>query len=177
MLNSKEKHKLFVEIGKAIDEDNWSLATELGNELKKHEVNNCRYIKHFSEYEPRPVDNKLSKITATVYRANYKGVPYLVTQKEVSKIRNISMVDAWKVVNNKTTDIIHYEPIGEVLQDTLDAYVEKYHANGNYVTTDRYIDMCIFSEIHVEDLEDLIFDGTADKNGFTYKFIDKEEMN
>lgn len=176
MLNSKEKHNLFVEIGKAIDDSNWDLATELGNELKKHEVNNCRYIKNFSDYEVRAVDNKLSKITATVYRANYKGVQYLVTQKEISKIRNVPMAEAWKIVNNKTTDIVAYEPIGEVLQDTLDLYIEQYHANGNYVTTDKYLDTCIFNGIHVEDLEDLIFDGTADKNGFKYSFIDKEEI-
>lgn len=176
MLNSKEKHNLFVDIGRAIDNNNWQLAKELGNELKKHEVNNCRYINEFSDYEVKPVDSALSKITATIYRANYKGVQYLVTQQEIAKIRNVSTSDAWKIVNNKTTDIVHYEPIGEVLQDTLDSYIEQYHANGNYVTTDKYIDTCIFNGIHVEDLEDLIFDGTADKNGFTYKFIAKEEI-
>lgn len=171
MLSRKEKHNIFVKIGEAIDNNDWNTAIELGSRLKKHEVNNCRYITDLSKYQSILQEQQLSKITVTIYKGESNGINFLTTVKQHAKIRNISHQDAWKQLNNKTTCIEKFIPVAEVLEDVLKQPIEQYNQAGSYIRTDWYLDVALRNSIHVQDLQDLVIDGTPDRNGNTYKLI------
>lgn len=173
-LTREEKHELMVAIGKALDSGNDIMVTVLGTQLKMNEQNNIRYVKEITDYETALVENKLSKITKTVYAVCFKGFEYLTTQAEVAKRNYLTINQARRIVTNQTDSKTVYRPVGEVLESTLLTPVETYTSNGSYKGVETYLDVCISKGIHVEDLEDLIFDGTADKNGFKYKFVGGE---
>lgn len=173
MLTRKEKHKLFVEIGKNIDKGDWNEVIRLGGILKKHEVNTCRYIKNVTDYKEIPVDNQLSKITKTVYVGTIDGLGYLTTVDEYAKLNKVTRNKAWRILNGIDYSQHKWKPVAEVLPEAISMVVEKYNAKGEYEATENYIDMCLLSGIHVEDLEDLILDGSSDKFGNTYELVGK----
>lgn len=170
---TKEKQKeIMINIGKCLNVGDLVGAALHGKILKSYEEPAVRrnYNK-LSKYDSYKVDNKLSKLTTTVYRCTYLGnanYQYFSTIAEYAKQRSIGILQARQdFLNQKNFKV---EPIAEVFNEVVNSVV--FVTKGNRIIEHGfYLDIAFKYGIHFEDLNDCIEDKIEIKQkGIGYKF-------
>lgn len=186
--SDKERHKLIVQIGKAIDSGNDLLIEALGKTLKSYEepaVRRGYFALH--KYKPHYHESNLSKLTTTVYRCTHteaistysiglKKYAWFTTVEEFAKNRGIPITKAYhELMNLKDFKV---EPIAEVFNENINQIV--FVSDGKkIVDSGFYLDIALEYGIHFEDLNDCIEDKIEVKisnNIYKFSYNDGKEL-
>lgn len=177
-INSQERKDLLLQIGKAFDTGNEELAVKLGRVLRDAEEPAIRRGYYdVSDYSEKDIDNKLSKITTTVYKVTHlsSGLTYYSTFSELCKARNLTFGQGYQLLRAKKDYI--FTPIAEVFNEVINQVV--FVSDGRKVIEfGFYLDVAINYGIHFEDLHEAIEDKTEIKienNKYKFSYADGKE--